>query len=96
VNTLEPLRVLPALVEVGMPLGTELWVAVGAEVSITDLSSDENQTITFVTPPSSNDSSVDGIINVLALTDTSVTLGFIAETGEGYAVNGTLTAKLCE
>lgn len=48
-----------------------------------------------MTPPSDNNISIDGIINVTALTDTSVTLGFIAEAGEGYAVNGTLTTTLC-
>jgi len=65
------------------------------QLSLTDLSSTDNQTITFVTPPSSNNISVDGVINVTALTDTSVTLGFIAEAGEGNEVNGTLTATLC-
>lgn len=66
------------------------------QLSLTDLSSTENQTITFVTPPSSNNISVDGIINVMELTDTSVTFGFIAEAGEGNAVNGTVTATLCK
>lgn len=65
------------------------------QLSLTDLSSDENQTITFVTPPSSNNISVDGIINVTELTDTTVKLGFIAEAGEGYEVNGTISATLC-
>ena len=64
-------------------------------LSLTDFSSPNNQTITFVTPPSSNNISVDGIINVTELTNTSVTFGFLAKAGEGYDVNGTITTKIC-
>jgi hypothetical protein len=56
----------------------------------------ENQTITFVTPPSTNEISVDGVILVNELTETTVNFGFIAESGEENAINGTVTATLCD
>ncbi len=66
------------------------------KLSLSDFDSPENQTITFVTPPSNNTISTDGIIHVTDLTDTSVTFGFIAESGLKFGVNGTVTATLCE
>ena len=66
------------------------------QLDLFDLSSPDNQTITFVTPPSSNNISVDGILNLTALTSTSVTLGLDARAGEGNEINGTFTATLCQ
>lgn len=73
--------------------------AVGArslQLSLSDLSSPKNQTITFVTPPSSNNISVDGIINVTDLTETSVTMGLLAKGGKTTDVNGTFSATFCQ
>ena len=66
------------------------------ELSLSDLSSPDNQTITFVTPPSSNNVSVDGIINVTELTETSVTMGILAKAGKTTDINGTFTATFCQ
>lgn len=66
------------------------------KLSLSDLSSPDNQTITFVTPPSSNNISVDGIINVTELTETSVTMGILAKAGKTTDVNGTFTATFCQ
>lgn len=66
------------------------------QLSLSDLSSTDNQTITFVTPPSSNNISVDGIINVTELTDTTVTMGILAKAGKTTDVNGTFTATFCQ
>jgi hypothetical protein len=60
-----------------------------------DFSDPDNQTITFVTPPSNNNIATDGILNLTELTDTSVTLGILAKAGADN-VNGTLTATLCK
>jgi hypothetical protein len=53
------------------------------------------QTVTFVTPPSSNTIATEGILNVTALDDSSVTLGMMVDGGDGYDVNGTFTATFC-
>lgn len=60
-----------------------------------DFSDPDNQTITFVTPPSNNNIAVDGILNITALSDTSVTMGLLAKAGTGYDVNGTFTTAIC-
>jgi len=65
------------------------------QLSLSDLMSPDNQTITFVTPPSNNNISVDGIINVTDLTTTSVTMGLLANAGKTTTVNGTFTATFC-
>jgi hypothetical protein len=65
------------------------------QLSLSDLSNPDNQTVTFVTPPSNNDISTDGVINVSALSDTSVTLGVLARTASGNEINGTVTTDLC-
>ena len=65
------------------------------QLSLSDLTDPDNQTITFVTPPSSNNISVDGIINLTELTSTSVTMGLLAKAGKTTDVNGTFTANLC-
>jgi hypothetical protein len=64
------------------------------QLSLSDLTSPDNQTLTFVTPPSSNNISTDGTLDVTALTSTSVTLGLVATAGSDN-VNGTFTATLC-
>lgn len=66
------------------------------QLSLSDLSSPKNQTITFVTPPSSNNIAVDGVLNVTELTETSVTLGLLAKGGKTTDVNGTFTATFCQ
>lgn len=65
------------------------------QLSFSDLTDPDNQTVTFVTPPSSNNISVDGILNLTELTDTSMTLGILAEAGSDTSVNGTFTANFC-
>jgi hypothetical protein len=65
------------------------------QLSFSDFTDPDNQTITFVTPPSSNNISVDGILNLTELTDTSMTLGLLAEAGDTTHVNGTFTANFC-
>ncbi len=67
----------------------------GLKLSLSDLGSKDNQTITFVTPPSSNNISVDGILNVTELTSTSVTMGVLAKAGKTTDVNGTFTTTFC-
>jgi hypothetical protein len=64
------------------------------QLSLSDLSSPDNQTLTFVTPPSNNNIAVDGTINVTALTSNSVTMGLEATAGADN-VNGTFTVNLC-
>lgn len=66
------------------------------QVSLSDFSSPDNQTVTFVTPPSSNNISTDGVLDVTALTDTSVTIGLDVRAGTGNEINGTFTATLCQ
>lgn len=66
------------------------------QLSLSDLGSDDNQTITFVTPPSNNNISVDGVLNVTELTETSVTMGILAKSGKTTDVNGTFTATFCQ
>ena len=66
------------------------------QLSLSDFESPDNQTITFVTPPSSNDIAVDGILNVTELTATSVTMGILAKGGKTTDVNGTFTATFCQ
>ena len=63
------------------------------QLSLSDFSDPSNQTVTFVTPPSSNNIATDGIIDVSALA-TSVTLGLLADAGHD-TVNGTLATALC-
>lgn len=73
--------------------------AVGArplQLSLSELDSPDNQTITFVTPPSSNNIAVDGVLNLTELTATSVTLGVLAKGGKTTDVNGTFTATFCQ
>lgn len=65
------------------------------KLSLSDFGSPDNQTITFVTPPSSNNIAVDGVLNVTELTDTSVTMGILAKGGKTTDVNGTFTATFC-
>lgn len=65
------------------------------QLSLSNFSDPNNQTVTFVTPPSSNDISVDGILTVTNLTSTSVTLGILANGSSGDDVNGTVTTNLC-
>ncbi len=65
------------------------------QLDLLDWEDPANQTVTFVTPPSSNNISVDGILNLTELTETSVTLGLIARAGEGNELNGTVTTTLC-
>ena len=67
----------------------------GLKLSLSDFESPDNQTITFVTPPSSNNISVDGVLNVTDLTSTSVTMGVLAKAGKTTDVNGTFTATFC-
>lgn len=64
------------------------------QLSLSDFNDPSNQTVTFVTPPSSNNIATDGIINVTALSASSVTLGLVAEAG-GDQVNGTVTTSIC-
>lgn len=54
-----------------------------------------NQTVTFLTPPSSNTIATTGAVEVLSMTDTMVTIGVLAKTGTGNDINGTFTATLC-
>lgn len=65
------------------------------QLSFSDFTDPDNQTVTFVTPPSSNNISVDGILNLTELTDSSMTLGILAEAGDDTNVNGTFTATFC-
>jgi hypothetical protein len=65
------------------------------QLSLSDFFSPDNQTVTFVTPPSSNDISTDGILNLTELTDTQMTLGILAKAGKDTDVNGTFTATFC-
>lgn len=51
--------------------------------------------MTFVTPPSDNNISIDGVLNVTALSSTSVTFGILARAGTGNEINGTVTTQLC-
>lgn len=66
------------------------------KLSLSDLGGPDNQTITFVTPPSSNNIAVDGVLNVTDLTETSVTMGLLAKGGKTTDVNGTFTATFCQ
>ena len=65
------------------------------QLNLSDFTDPTNQTVTFVTPPSSNDISVDGILNVSSVSSSSVTIGVLAKAGNGYDVNGTFTASIC-
>lgn len=60
-----------------------------------DLGNPDTQTVTFVTPPSSNTVATEGILNVTELDDTSLTLGLMVDGGDGFDVNGTFTATFC-
>ena len=64
------------------------------QLSLSDFNDPNNQTVTFVTPPSNNNIATDGIINVTALSSSSVTLGLVAEAGQDQ-VNGTVTTQIC-
>lgn len=66
------------------------------KLSLSDLGGPDNQTITFVTPPSSNNIAVDGVLNITDLTSTSVTMGLLAKGGKTTDVNGTFTATFCQ
>jgi hypothetical protein len=66
------------------------------QLSLSDFESPDNQTITFVTPPSNNNIAVDGVLNLTELTATSVTLGVLAKGGKTTDVNGTFTATFCQ
>lgn len=64
-----------------------------------DFSDPTNQTVTFFVPSTNtNEVSIDGIINVTELTDTSVTIGLNAKMDGNSpdVVNGTFTATLCK
>jgi len=56
----------------------------------------ERQTITFVTAPGRNVVATEGLIVVEALDDETVTLGLVADAGDGNYMNGRLTATLCD
>lgn len=60
-----------------------------------DFDDPDVQTVTFVTPPSSNNISSDGLLDVTELTDTSVTFGIYAKAGKDE-INGTVTATFCK
>ncbi|MDP2275058.1 MAG: hypothetical protein Q8K32_30220 [Archangium sp.] len=66
------------------------------QLSLSDLGGPDNQTITFVTPPSSNNIAVDGVLNVTEVTQTSLTMGLLAKGGKTTDVNGTFTATFCQ
>jgi hypothetical protein len=60
-----------------------------------DFTDPDNQTVTFFVPPSDNNIATDGIINVSAVSDTSVTMGLLANGGTGFDINGTFTSNVC-
>ena len=64
------------------------------QLSLSDFSDPNNQTVTFVTPPSNNNIATDGIIDVSALDGASVTLGLLVDAGSD-TVNGTVATPLC-
>jgi len=55
----------------------------------------ERQTITFVTAPGRNVVATEGLIVVEDLDEETVTLGLIADAGDGNHMNGRVTATLC-
>lgn len=66
------------------------------KLSLTDLTSPDNQTVTFVTPPSQNDISVDGAVGLAELTATTATVEIAATIQDKFDVNGTIKANLCQ
>ena len=64
------------------------------QLSLSSLTDPNNQTVTFVTPPSNNNVATDGLLDVSALDSASVTLGLVADAGQD-SVNGTVTVALC-
>ena len=60
-----------------------------------DFSDPDNQTVTFVTPPSSNNIATDGLLDLTALSDAGVTLGLSVKSGTKNDINGTFTTTFC-
>jgi hypothetical protein len=65
------------------------------QLDLFDLTNPDNQTVTFVTPPSNNNISTDGIINITAVSDTSVSMGLLANAGTDN-INGTFSTSFCQ
>ncbi len=83
------------------PTTGSILFSVPAKVAATELSlsltgGSNSQTVTFVTPPANNDIATDGIIDVSAVSSTSVTIGLLANGSSGDTVNGTFTSTICQ
>jgi hypothetical protein len=57
---------------------------------------EDGQTVTFVTPPATNTIATQGIVVIEELTAEKLTMGIVAQAGDGDVVNGRFTVDLCD
>jgi hypothetical protein len=53
------------------------------------------QTVTLVVPPSQNNIASEGIVHVIAASDTEVEIGLVAVMDDDNTINGTFVAEIC-